>query len=104
DFRAIEKKSEVHVKPVEEKKQQKQLSFEEQKELKGLKNKISKIENEIAMLEQDIESLEKELAKRHAELDNESEFFENYNRKKQHLEKNTELWYELTEDLQNKTN
>lgn len=104
DFRAIEKKSEVNVIPVEEKKLQRQLSFEEQKELKGLKNKISKIESEIVSLEHDLESLEKELAKRHDELHPESAFFENYNRKKQHLEKKTELWYELTENLQNKTN
>lgn len=104
DFRAIEKKSEVNVIPVEGKKLQRQLSFEEQKELKGLKNKISKIESEIVSLEHDLESLEKELAKRHDELHPESAFFENYNRKKQHLEKKTELWYELTENLQNKTN
>src|SRR5690606_6885556 len=104
DFRAIEKKSEVNVIPVEGKKLQRQLSFEEQKELKGLKNKISKIESEIVSLEHDLESLEKELVKRHDELHPESEFFENYNRKKQHLEKKTELWYELTENLQNKTN
>ncbi|EKF55873.1 ABC transporter ATPase [Galbibacter marinus] len=104
DFRAIEKKSEVNEKTVVEKKPQKQLSFEEQKELKGLKNKISKIESEISTLEMELASLEKELAKSHSELDSESEFFEKYNRKKQHLEKQTELWYELTEDLQNKTN
>lgn len=104
DFRAIEKKSEVNVIPVEGKKLQRQLSFEEQKELKGLKNKISKIESEIVSLEHDLESLEKELVKRHDELHPESAFFENYNRKKQHLEKKTELWYELTENLQNKTN
>lgn len=104
DFRAIEKKSEVNTKPVTVKKQNPQLSFEQQKEVKGLKNKISKIESEISTLEQDLESLEKELAKKHAELDSTSEFFENYNRKKIHLEKQTELWYELTEDLQNKIN
>lgn len=104
DFRAIEKKSEVNTKPVAVKKQNPQLSFEQQKEVKGLKNKISKIESEISTLEQDLESLEKELAKKHAELDSTSEFFENYNRKKIHLEKQTELWYELTEDLQNKIN
>lgn len=104
DFRAIEKKSEAVVKPVVEKKQTQNLSFEQQKEVKSLKNKISKIESEVSSLEKELESLEKELAKKHTELDSNSEFFDKYNHKKNHLEKQTELWYELTEELQNKTN
>ncbi len=101
DFRAIEKKT---VKPKVEKKQVQKLSFEQQKEVKAIKNKISKIESEITSLERDIESLEVELAKTSQELDGGSEFFDNYNRMKIHLEEQTQLWYELTEDLQNKTN
>lgn len=80
------------------------LSFEQQKEVKAIKNKISKIESEITSLERDIESLEVELAKTSQEIDSGSEFFDNYNRKKIHLEEQTQLWYELTEDLQNRTN
>lgn len=101
DFRAIEKKT---VKPKVEKKQVQKLSFEQQKEVKAIKNKISKIESEITSLERDIESLEVELAKTSQEIDSGSEFFDNYNRKKIHLEEQTQLWYELTEDLQNRTN
>ncbi|WP_417442929.1 ABC-F family ATP-binding cassette domain-containing protein [Joostella sp.] len=100
DFRAVEKKTEV-VKTKQKSEPVKKLSFEDQKKLKSLKNRISKAESTVASLEQEIAIIDKELATNHDELIAKPDFFKNYNKKKEELERQTEEWYSLTEELQN---
>ncbi len=99
DFRAVEKKTEVAKTNVQNESTEK-LSFEEQKKLKSLKNRISKAETTVADLEREIAKIDEELAKNHDELVADPNFFKNYNKKKEELEKQTEAWYLLTEELQ----
>ncbi|QLE00628.1 ABC-F family ATP-binding cassette domain-containing protein [Galbibacter sp. BG1] len=102
DFRAVEKKTEVAKTPVKNDTAEK-LSFEDQKKLKSLKNKISKAETAVADLEREIAKIDADLAKNHDEMVAKPNFFENYNKKKEQLEKQTEEWYLLTEELQSLT-
>ncbi|MDG3584098.1 ribosomal protection-like ABC-F family protein [Galbibacter pacificus] len=98
DFREVEKKTKVVAEKVEKK--EKKLSFDEQKVLKTLSNKISKLETNIADLEKEIAVIDKKLLTNHDEMVAEPGFFEAYNAKKKQLETQTEEWYLLTEELQ----
>ena len=100
DFRAVEKKTEV-AKSAQKNESSEKLSFEDQKKLKSLKNRVSKAEAAVAELEKEIATIDAELATNHDELIAKPNFFKNYNKKKEQLEKQTEEWYLLTEELQN---
>ncbi|MEJ4089367.1 ABC-F family ATP-binding cassette domain-containing protein [Galbibacter orientalis] len=100
DFRAVEKKTEV-AKSAQKSESSEKLSFEDQKKLKSLKNRVSKAEAAVAELEKEIATIDAELATNHDELIAKPNFFKNYNKKKEQLEKQTEEWYLLTEELQN---
>ncbi|MCX2679991.1 ABC-F family ATP-binding cassette domain-containing protein [Galbibacter sp. EGI 63066] len=100
-FREVEKQTEKTATPVEKKKNAVKLSFEEQKELKSLKNRISKLETAVSDLEKEITDIDAKLAVNYDELSAQPDFFDNYNKKKELLEKQTEEWYGLTEQLQN---
>ncbi|MEH6703984.1 MAG: ABC-F family ATP-binding cassette domain-containing protein [Galbibacter orientalis] len=100
DFRAVEKKTEV-AKSAQKSESSEKLSFEDQKKLKSLKNRVSKAEAAVAELEKEIATIDAELATNHDELIEKPNFFKNYNKKKEQLEKQTEEWYLLTEELQN---
>jgi len=98
DFRAIEKKQTINIK--KEKPQEKQLSFEEQKKLKALKNKLSNIESDIAKLEKQIADLDDDLLKDYDATMAKPNFFENYEKKKRNLEALMADWEELTMELE----
>lgn len=98
DFRAIEKKQTITIK--KEKPQEKQLSFEEQKKLKALKNKLSNIESDIAKLEKQIADLDDDLLKDYDATMAKPDFFENYEKKKRNLEALMAEWEELTMELE----
>ena len=96
DFRAIEKKT---AEKTEKTIAQKSLNYNDQKKVKQLKNKISKTESQIADLERELKTIEEELSKNH-QIASDSKFIEKYSTTKQRLEQCTEIWYELTEALQ----
>tara|TARA_R110002110_G_scaffold137366_1_gene322534 strand:- start:10675 stop:12594 length:1920 start_codon:yes stop_codon:yes gene_type:complete len=89
------------VKEVKEtaKKETLQLSREEEKELKKLKNKLSKIESEIADLEAQIEQADYDLAQHYEEVSARPNFFKNYEAKKAKLDVLLEDWEQVEEKV-----
>ncbi|MBT8254229.1 MAG: ABC-F family ATP-binding cassette domain-containing protein [Flavobacteriaceae bacterium] len=73
------------------------LAYEEQKRVKSLKNKISKIESQIAQLEKDIKIMDVELDTNYDQTVAIPEFFNNYQTKKNQLESKLAEW-ELTHE------
>ena len=97
DFRAIEKKdSEVRNKTQGDKK----ISYEAQKKIKSLKNKISKLEKSIAGLENEISEIDHRLLLNYDETIAEPEFFDKYHQKKQELENLMQSCEEFTSELE----
>lgn len=93
DFRAIEKKET----PVKKKKTPKveQVSFEDQKRLKSLKNKLSTTESEIASMEKKIKAIDHDLLINYDATIAKPNFFDSYEKKKKDLEKLMKEWEEL---------
>ena len=81
------------------KKEAYQLSKEDEKEIKKLKNKLSKIESEIASLESEIEKIDLELANNYDEVSARPNFFENYKAKKAKLDTLMEDWETVEEKV-----
>ena len=100
DMRAVEKKTEV-AKVKEDKTASKgQLSYEQQKELKSLNNKLSTTESKISKLEKEIKEEDVALATNYEETMAKNNFFENYSKKKKELEKLMLRWEEIQEKLE----
>ena len=99
DFRAIEKKQKETVK--KEKPAGKGNSFQDQKKLKSLKNKLSTIEATIADLEKEIAEIDHDLLMNYDETIAKANFFESYQNKKSDLEKQMKRWERLTLELEN---
>ncbi len=100
NLREAEKRTVVEKKPDITKKETIQLSREAEKELKKLKNKLSKIEVEIDVLEKEILELDEALAKDYESTVAEPDFFENYKAKKHQIELLMEAWTELEEKIE----
>lgn len=78
-----------------------QLSKDQEKELRKLKNKLSKIETQINDLEKEIEVIDLELARNYDEVSSRPNFFENYKKKKQQLDQLMEDWELAEEEVSN---
>ena len=85
NLREAEKKTVVKVDKVFNKKEAHQMSRAQEKELKKLNNKRSKIETEIADLEVQITEIDLELAQNYEEVSARPNFFEQYKQKKKTL-------------------
>lgn len=97
NMREIEKKEVVQkVQP----KQEKNLSFEEQKQKKALQNKLSKVESNIQQLEKQIVQDDLKLAQNYEKLMNDSSFFTAYENKKKELEQLLEDWEAIQLELE----
>ncbi len=81
-------------------KQDKALSFEQQKQRKSLQNRLSKIESQIQQLEKDIQKADLELAQNYDELMNDTAFFAAYEKKKKELEKLMHQWEDVQVELE----
>ena len=81
------------------KKEAYKLSKEQEKELKKLKNKSSKIEKQIADLEEEITKIDLELAQNYEEVSSQPNFFENYKAKKSELDNLMLAWEEVEEQI-----
>ncbi len=98
DMRAAEMKTVVTTERSTEKKSGK-ISREEEKELKKLKNRFSKIERLIAEKEEEIKKLDAQLAEDYEKYASEGSFFENYEAQKKSLDELLEELFELDEEI-----
>lgn len=101
DMRAAEMKTVVAQEKTTEKKSGK-LSREQEKELKKLKNRFSKIERSIADLENEIKKMDVQLAEDYETHAADGTFFEKYQAKKDELDELMEALFELDEEISEK--
>ena len=101
NLREAEKKTVVKVDKVFNKKEAHQMSRAQEKELKKLNNKRSKIETEIADLEVQITEIDLELAQNYEEVSVRPNFFEQYKQKKKTLDILMEDWEKLEDTISN---
>ncbi|MFK7810875.1 MAG: ABC-F family ATP-binding cassette domain-containing protein [Maribacter sp.] len=98
DFRAIEKKTEVL--KIKEKPKGGQQSFQEQKKIKSLKNKLSTCESKISTLEKELATIDHDLLMDYDTTIERTNFFEEYQKKKTDLDALMKKWEQLTIDLE----
>jgi len=92
NLREAEKRTVVKVDRDTSKSEAKQLSRDQEKELKKLNNRLSNIETEIADLEKEIEKIDLELAKNYDEVSARPNFFQKYKAKKAKVDSLMEEW------------
>ncbi|MCB0462799.1 MAG: ABC-F family ATP-binding cassette domain-containing protein [Flavobacteriaceae bacterium] len=97
NLREAEKREVVKV--VETKSENKQ-SYEDQKKIKSLNNKLSNVESKIQQLERDIKAIDVELQTNYDATVSDPKFFEKYQAKKDKLEKLMEDWEATHEELE----
>ena len=98
NLREAEKRTVVKAKKDTSKDDAHQLSRDQEKELRKLKNKRSKIETQISDLETEITKIDLALAENYDEVSSQPNFFENYKTKKAQLESLMSDW-ELVEEV-----
>ena len=98
DFRAIEKKKESTVKKV--KTESPSNSFQDQKKIKSLKNRLSAVESKISSLERELKEIDHDLLMNYDATIAKPNFFDAYQGKKKNLEDLMEQWTEITIDLE----
>jgi len=99
DMRAVEK-SDKSRKNKQDKTKSDPTSFTDQKEVKRLKNKLSKTEAKITKLEKDIKSKDKELAQNYEKTVTKPDFLNKYNESKKKLENLMKEWEEIQFNLE----
>lgn len=75
-------------------------NYEQQKKLKSLRNKLSKVEASIHKLEREIKEIDVELSINYEETISRPDFFDNYQQLKKELENLMEQWEEITARLE----
>ena len=98
-MREAEKRSET-VKVAQKNSASKQ-SYEEQKQLKSLKNKLSKVESLIGKLEKELKEIDVALQVNYDETVKDPNFFDSYQAKKNELESLMERWESISEEIDN---
>ena len=98
NLREAEKRTKVVVKK-ESKKEAYQLSRQDEKELKQLKNKLSKVERSISDIEKEILVMDAKLAENYEKTSADPEFFKSYQAKKDKLDVFMDDWAELDEKV-----
>ena len=96
-LREVEKREVV--KQTQVPKEDKKQSYEEQKKIKGLHNKLSKVESNINKLERDIKAIDVELATNYDATVSKANFFEGYQKKKDTLNSYMEEWELVQEEI-----
>ncbi|MGX9987524.1 ribosomal protection-like ABC-F family protein [Soonwooa purpurea] len=101
DMRDFEQKkdSSAQVKKEVVVKQQKSLSYDDQKRLKTLNNKLSKAENNITDLEKKIAKADLELAEDYEKLMNDAKWFAAYEKLKKDLDTTMVEWEQVQEEI-----
>jgi len=75
-------------------------NYEQQKKLKSLRNKLSKVEASIHKLEREIKEIDVELSINYEETISRPDFFDNYQQLKKELENLMKQWEEITARLE----
>ena len=88
NLREVEKRNVVTVVP----KEKKQQSYEDQKKLKSLNNKLSNVESKINQLERDIKAIDVELEINYEEASSKPNFFDEYQKMKTDLQALMSKW------------
>jgi len=101
NLREAEKRTVVKVDKTSDKKEGYQMSREQEKQLKKLKNKLSNIETEIADLESEIAKIDLELAQNYDEVSARPNFFEKYKAKKAKVDGLMEDWEKVEAEVSN---
>ncbi|GAA4308161.1 ABC-F family ATP-binding cassette domain-containing protein [Pontixanthobacter gangjinensis] len=99
DMRAVEK-SEKKKTAKNKKEPEEKRSFTDQKEIKRLKNRLSKTEAKITKLEKELKEKDRQLADNYEETVTKPDFLNNYNVSKKKLEKLMAEWEELQLNLE----
>ena len=99
DMRAVEKKDKTKVSKIKNNTAEK-TSFSDQKEMKRLKNKLSKTEASITKLEKELKTKDKQLANNYEDTVTKPDFLTNYNRSKKKLESLMQEWEEIQLDIE----
>ena len=99
NLREAEKRTVVKEQKDNSKIKKQQLSRDQEKELKKINNKLSRIETDIADLEKEIEKIDLELAKNYDEVSARPHFFEKYKSKKAKLDNLMEEWEKVEEQI-----
>ncbi len=100
NLREAEKRTVVKAKKNPSKNDAHQLSRDQEKELRKLKNKRSKIETQISDLETEITKIDLALAENYDEVSSQPNFFENYKAKKNQLESLMSDWELVEEEIE----
>ncbi|WP_100615182.1 ABC-F family ATP-binding cassette domain-containing protein [Confluentibacter citreus] len=99
-LRDVEKRTVVKEIP----KEKKQQSYDEQKKLKSLNNKLSNIEAEISQLEKEIKAIDLSLEINYEEVTSQPHFFDNYQKKKAKLKDSMQKWEEIQLEIEQYSN
>ena len=94
-LREVEKRTVIKEAPKKSNKQ----SYEDQKRLKSLNNKLSKVESQISQLEKKIKEIDVELAINYEEVIATPNFYDDYQAKKETLSQLMEDWEQIHEDI-----
>ncbi len=102
DMREIEKSTQVVDSSLSRKRDQEESkpSYEQQKKVKSLNNRLSNAESEINKLERDLAKMDQELAANYEKTAADTDFFERYNKKKKSLEQWMLKWEQVSEELE----
>ena len=100
DFREVEKRDVVKEEKVSTGKQDYIEQKNRDKELKRLKNRLSKVERMIGDLENTIMELDHEIFENAEAVNSDPDFFKNYQAKKDELDELMEEWSELEEKIE----
>jgi len=101
NFRELEKKDKPGV--TREKSKDKSGSYEDQKKIKSLKNRLSSVEKKISALEKELVEIDHQLLMDYDATIAETGFFDRYQERKKSLEGLMEQWEELTLSIENLT-
>jgi len=94
-LREVEKRTVIKETP----KENKQQSYEEQKKLKSLNNRLSNVEAQINQLERDIKKIDLELTINYEEVTSKPNFFDKYQKMKSDLQDFMDKWEEIQMEI-----
>ena len=102
DMRDFEQKKDAGARDQKEVvKEKKSISYDDQKKLKGLNNRLSKAEGRITDLERKIAKMDVELAENYEKLMTDAKWFGNYEKMKRDLEETMTEWELVQEEIEN---
>ncbi|MCL6295719.1 ABC-F family ATP-binding cassette domain-containing protein [Jejuia spongiicola] len=99
NLREVEKRTVVKETP----KVKKQQSYEDQKKIKSLNNKLSNVESKINQLEREIKAIDVSLEINYEEVTSQPNFFDDYQKKKSDLESFMQKWEDIQLEIEQYT-